>query len=75
MQCLYCNKRLGLLSFKKRPFCSEPHEVAYHDEQSEVAMRRMMDPLFRVPVEPSPAILATPDQELHQITRDRALVS
>src|ERR1700761_4953257 len=46
MQCLYCKKRLGLFASKKRQFCSELHEVAYHDEQSGLAMRRVLDPLF-----------------------------
>jgi hypothetical protein len=61
MHCLYCNKRLGLFSFKKKPFCSSLHEVAYHDEQSGLALRRVMDPTFAVPERP-PAIPAAPDQ-------------
>jgi len=69
MQCLYCDKRLGLFSFKKRPFCSELHEVAYHDERSGLAMRRVLDPLFMVLQSP-PSIPATPDLKLPQIDRE-----
>ncbi len=69
MQCLYCNKRLGLFSSKKRPFCSELHEVAYQDERSGLAMRRVMDPLFIVLQEP-PSIPATLDLKLFPIDRD-----
>jgi hypothetical protein len=67
MRCLYCNKRLGLFSSKRRLFCSELHETAYHDERSGLAMRRVLDPLFTVLVEP-PAIPATPDQKWSPIS-------
>ncbi len=63
MQCLYCNKRLGLFASKKRPFCSELHEVAYQDEQSGVAMRRVMDPLFTLPVKASPLRVGPQEQK------------
>jgi len=46
MYCLYCNKRLGLFASRKRPFCSESHESAYHNEQAGLALRRIMDPIF-----------------------------
>ena len=54
MECLYCHKKLGLFASKKRPFCSELHEVAYHDEQAGVALRRVLDPLFTEPVQKAP---------------------
>jgi hypothetical protein len=60
MQCLYCKKRLGLFASRKRRFCSESHEVTYHDEQSAMAMRHMMDPAFTAPVAP-PAVRTTPE--------------
>lgn len=72
MQCLYCNKRLGLFSFKKRPFCSELHEVAYHDERSGLAMRRVMDPLFMALQEP-PSIPVIPDRNLSPLDRDSTI--
>jgi hypothetical protein len=55
MQCLYCEKRLGLfarlgLFTWKRPFCSEQHAVAYQDQQSGMAMSRVLDPRFTGPV-------------------------
>ena len=53
MICLYCKKRLGLFAGKKK-FCSELHEVAYNDEQSGLAMRRVLDPLFAAPIERAP---------------------
>src|SRR5579863_301611 len=62
MNCLYCNKRLGFFASKKRAFCSEVHEVAYHDEQAGLAMRRVMDPMFTAPVKAPPLIL-TPAQK------------
>lgn len=49
MECLYCKKKLGLFASKRRPFCSEQHEVAYNDENAGLAMRRVMDPLFTEP--------------------------
>jgi hypothetical protein len=49
MQCLYCEKRLGLFAWK-RPFCSAQHEVAYQDQQSGIAMSRVLDPRFTGPV-------------------------
>ena len=65
MQCLYCNKRLGLFASKKRPFCSELHEVAYQDEQAGVAMRRVMDPLFTLPVKAAPLRMGPGEQSAH----------
>ena len=61
MQCLYCKKRLGLFASKKFPYCSELHEVAYHDEMSGLALRRVLDPLFTAPVK-SPPLRTTPEQ-------------
>ena len=54
MECLYCHKRLGFFASKKRPFCSELHEVAYQDEQQGLALRRVLDPLFTDPVRKAP---------------------
>jgi hypothetical protein len=54
MQCLYCKKKLGLFASRKRPFCSEQHEVAFNDEQAGLAMRRVLDPLFTEPVQKAP---------------------
>ncbi len=54
MQCLYCKKKLGLFASKKRQFCSQQHEVAYHDEQSGLALRRVLDPLFTEPARKTP---------------------
>jgi hypothetical protein len=54
MQCLYCKTRLGLFASRKRPFCSELHEVAYQEEHAEVAMRRVLDPMFTAPVKRPP---------------------
>jgi hypothetical protein len=63
MHCLYCKKRLGLFASKKRQFCSEVHQAAYHDEQSGLAMRRVMDPLFSTPIKPPP-LRTTPEPPL-----------
>ncbi len=41
MRCLYCNKRLWLIFWKERTFCSKLHEAAYHDGQS--AMNRLIE--------------------------------
>jgi hypothetical protein len=54
MQCLYCKTRLRLFASKKRPFCSESHEIAYQSEQAGLAMRRVLDPMFTAPVKPPP---------------------
>ena len=54
MQCLYCKKKLGLFASKKKPFCSDLHEVAYQDELAGLALRRVMDPLFTDPVQKAP---------------------
>src|SRR5258708_13119384 len=44
MQCLYCQKKLGMFASKKRPFCSKLHEDWYQDEQSGSAVRRLLEP-------------------------------
>jgi hypothetical protein len=49
MQCLYCSKRLGLFASRKRPFCSESHQVAYQYQLSVAAMRRVLDPIYADP--------------------------
>jgi hypothetical protein len=58
MQCLYCQKRLGLFASKKRPFCSEAHETAHHDAQSGLALLRLLDPMF-MNSDPPPPLSAT----------------
>jgi len=45
MQCLYCQKKLGMFASRKRPFCSQSHEESYYDEQSGTALRRLLEPL------------------------------
>lgn len=60
MECLYCHKRLGFFASKKRPFCSELHEVAYQDEQQGLALRRVLDPLFTEPARRAPLQQGTP---------------
>jgi hypothetical protein len=65
MHCVYCKKRLWLPSSRKRRFCSELHEAAYHNELS--AMNRLME--FTVPVEP-PKHPANADQKRSQRERE-----
>jgi len=61
VECLYCKKRLGMFASKKSPFCSELHEVAYHDEQAGLALRRVMDPSFANSDPPPPLRLTAPE--------------
>jgi hypothetical protein len=74
MQCLYCKKQLGLFASKKRPFCSEEHEVVHQTERTMLALRRVLDPLLTIPVKPKP-ILLTPEQTLPPAEGASAIVA
>src|SRR5438132_10544225 len=75
MQCLYCQKRLGIFASKKRQFCSQLHEDWYQEEQSGSAIRRLLDPLTpaeyaAVQSTPKPVVVAPAVPEAPAITAD-----
>jgi len=65
MQCLFCEKRLGLFAWR-RPFCSTEHAAAYQDQQRGLALSRVMDPRFTGPVLAEPARDPSPSRAPHQ---------
>jgi hypothetical protein len=62
MHCLYCKKRLWPFFSKKRVFCSNRHEAAYHDELS--AMNSFMEFIARVEPTANPAVPPVADPRL-----------
>jgi hypothetical protein len=76
MECLYCHKRLGLFAFMKGPFCSESHEVAYQDQQSTLAIRRVLDPLLSLPPKAPPlSLMPQPESPTGVVSATVAIAS